>query len=185
MKRILFSALLLTLSIGVGYAQRMTDKLDRGVVAVPANGGNFVSWRIMGEEYYDTEYNLYRDGVKVNASPLKVSNYSDTKGTASSQYQVAAVVRGVEQEKSAAVTRWSNQYFDIPMPPAYDRTGAVVSNDNATGYALNDVSLADVTGDGVTEFIVKRNYQGGVNNAANTTRFNHYECVNMKGERLW
>ena len=59
--------------MGVGYAQRMTDKLDRGVVAVPANGGNFVSWRIMGEEYYDTEYNLYRDGVKVNASPLKVS----------------------------------------------------------------------------------------------------------------
>ena len=185
MKRILFSALLLTLSMGVGYAQRMTDKLDRGVVAVPANGGNFVSWRIMGEEYYDTEYNLYRDGVKVNASPLKVSNYSDTKGTASSQYQVAAVVRGVEQEKSAAVTRWSNQYFDVPMPPAYDRTGAVVSNDNATGYALNDVSLADVTGDGVIEFIVKRNYQGGVNNASNTTRFNHYECVNMKGERLW
>ena len=59
-----------------------------------------------------------------------------------------------------------------------------LSGDNAV-VALNDVSLADVTGDGITEFIVKRNYQGGVNDAANKTRFHHYECINIKGERLW
>ena len=93
--------------------QRTTDLLDRGLVAVPASsgGGNFVSWRIFGEEYYDTEYNLYRDGTKINDAPLKVSNYQDAGGNVNSTYQVAAVVRGVEQEKCAAVKSWSQQYL--------------------------------------------------------------------------
>ena len=53
------------LSIGVAKAQRVTDKLDRGLVAIPANtnggsgSGNFVSWRIFAEEYYGVTYNLY------------------------------------------------------------------------------------------------------------------------------
>ena len=35
------------------WAQRTTDKLDRGLVAVPSGSGSFVSWRIFAEEYYD------------------------------------------------------------------------------------------------------------------------------------
>ena len=87
-------ALLGLVSVGA-TAQRVTDKLDRGLVAVPSGSGSFVSWRIFGEEYYDTEYNLYRDGVKVNDKPLSVSNYTDAAGKVGSKYQVAAVVRGV------------------------------------------------------------------------------------------
>jgi hypothetical protein len=70
---------------GNAQAQRMTDKLDRGLVAVPSGSGSFVSWRIFGEEYYDTEYNLYRDGQKVNDTPLRISNYVDTNGKAGSK----------------------------------------------------------------------------------------------------
>ena len=99
----------------IASAQRTTDQLDRGVVAVPSGSGSFVSWRIFGEEYYDTEYNLYRNGVKVNETPLKVSNYTDSQGRAGSKYQVAAVVRGVEQEKSAEVARWNAQYKDVTI----------------------------------------------------------------------
>ena len=137
----------------VAMAQRATDVLDRGLVALPSGSGNFVSWRIMGEEYYDVEYNLYRDGVKLNPVPLKVSNFTDNKGTAASKYQVAPVVRGVEQEKCAEVTRWNNGYLDIPMQPVINRNGQNVTSN----YTLNDVSLADVNGDGISEFIVKRN----------------------------
>jgi len=168
------------LSGGV-FAQRTTDKLDRGLVALPGSGGTYVSWRIMGEEYYDVEYNLYRDGVKLNETPLKVSNYTDAGGTGSSKYQVAAVVRGVEQEKSAAVTRWNNGYLDIPMQPVINRAGA-----NATSnYTLNDVSLADVDGDGVSEFIVKRNSNTAREYATNKTDFHRLECYDIKGKRLW
>ena len=179
MKKILLSAFLLMSA--AGYAQRTTDLLDRGVVAVPSGSGNFVSWRIMGEEYYDTQYNLYRDGVKVNSTPLTVSNYTDTGGSASSQYQVAAVVRGVEQEKSTAVTRWANNYLDIPMQAVINRNGADVTAD----YTLNDVSLADVDGDGVAELIVKRNSGTILDYASNKYSFHRLECYNIKGDRLW
>lgn len=165
----------------VAMAQRVTDKLDRGLVALPSGSGNFVSWRIMGEEYYDVEYNLYRDGVKLNAVPLKVSNYTDTKGTSSSKYQVAAVVRGVEQEKCAEVTRWNNGYLDIPMQPVINRNGQVVTSN----YTLNDVSLADVDGDGISEFIVKRNSNTAREYSTNKYDFHRLECYTITGKRLW
>ena len=44
--------MLALLSVTAVQAQRFTDKLDRGVVAVNTTGGVFVSWRIQAEEYY-------------------------------------------------------------------------------------------------------------------------------------
>ena len=134
MKKILLLAtMLLTLATGAN-AQRTMDKLDRGLVAVPSEGGTFVSWRIFGEEYYDTEYNLYRDGVKINDKPLHVSNFTDAGGKASSQYQVAAVVRGVEQAKCNAVSRSSVQYKQFAVKSLYSRRGTNITSD----YNIND-----------------------------------------------
>ena len=165
----------------VAMAQRATDVLDRGLVALPSGSGNFVSWRIMGEEYYDVEYNLYRDGVKLNPVPLKVSNFTDNKGTAASKYQVAPVVRGVEQEKCAEVTLWNNGYLDIPMQPVINRNGQNVTSN----YTLNDVSLADVNGDGISEFIVKRNSNTAKEYSTNKYDFHRLECYTITGKRLW
>ncbi len=159
-------------------AQRTTDKLDRGLVAVPSGNGSFVSWRIFGEEYYDTEYNLYRDGELI-AGPLSVSNYTDAAGKSGSKYQVAAVVRGVEQAKCAEVTRLSQQYIQFAVKDVYSRSGANITSD----YSINDIALADVDGDGVSEFIMKRNYVDG--SSVDATAFNLLECYNIKGDRLW
>jgi hypothetical protein len=157
----------------------MTDKLDRGLVAIKQTTGVYISWRIFGEEYYDVTYNLYRDGTKLNATPLTASNYTDATGTLQSTYTVTPISQGKEQEPCAAVSVWANPYIDIAMPAAYDRTGAKVHSGDG-GYILNDVSLGDVTGDGITEFIVKRNYSGSeLNTMGNTTRFHHYECIDL------
>ena len=179
MKKRLFVATLLFMFVIGAFAQRTTDMLDRGLVAVPSGSGAFVSWRIFGEEYYDTEYNLYRNGQKVNDTPLKVSNYVDANGKAGSKYQVAAVVRGVEQAKSAEVTRLGQQYIQFAVKNVKDRKGNDITND----YSINDIALADVDGDGVSEFIVKRNYVDG--SSVNATAFNLLECYNIKGDRLW
>lgn len=198
MKRILLSLLLLSGGANIPYilynnsggslhAQRPTDLLDRGLVAVPANtnggsgSGNFVSWRIFGEEYYDVTYNLYANGSLLKEG-LTVSCFSHAAGTATTVYQVAAVVKGVEQAKSREVTRWNSGYLDIPVATVTDREG----NDVTSQYILNDVSLGDVDGDGVVEFLVKRNYTGSdLNTTDNTTRFHHYECYRLDGTRLW
>ena len=180
MKRILTTALALVVTLS-GFAQRTTDKLDRGLVAVPSGSGSFVSWRIFGEEYYDVEYNLYRNGTKLNATPLKVSNYTDAGGGAGAKYQVAAVVRGVEQEKCEAVTRLNQQYIEFAVGKLYSRRGTDITND----YVINDIALADVDGDGVAEFLVKRNYGPDGSSVANDSAFNCIECYNIKGDRLW
>jgi rhamnogalacturonan endolyase len=40
------------------YGQRQMENLDRGLVAVQVSKGVFVSWRIMGQEWNNTQYNL-------------------------------------------------------------------------------------------------------------------------------
>ena len=129
-------------------AQRHTDKLDRGLVAVPgSSGGYFVSWRVFGEEYYGVTYNLYANGTKI-ASNLKVSSYTHSGGNANTKYQVAPVVNGIEQAKCDEVTPWAGSagqgMLTIPVAAPTDRDG----NDASAYYTLNDVSIGDLDGDG-------------------------------------
>lgn len=168
-------------------AQRRTERLDRGLVATPSGTSTLVSWRIFAEEYYDTEYNLYRDGQQV-ATGLKVSNYLDREGTPTSRYQVAAVVRGTEQTLSDEVVRWTADpngvgYHDIVVKPVYARGGTDVTTSHQ--YFLNDISLTDVTGDGVTEFLVRRLNGLDLTQMTNDSCFSQIECYTMSGERLW
>ena len=151
-RKLLTITLLLTIAT-ISFAQRNTDHLDRGLVAVPATSGsgNLVSWRVFGEEYYDVSYNLYCDGTQI-AKNLSASNYTHTSGTATSKYQVAAVVRGTEQAKCDVVTRWNNGMLTIPVQKITGRDGTDVT----ANYTLNDISLGDLDGDGIVEFIVKR-----------------------------
>jgi len=179
MKKTLLTLFLLVCICTVGLAQRVTDKIDRGLVAVPASSGNFVSWHVFGEEYYDVTYNLYCNGSLL-AQNLRVSSYSHSGGNSSSKYQVAAVVRGVEQEKSAAVTRWEGGMLTIPVSVPTDRNG----NDASSHYTLNDVSIGDLDGDGIVEFIVKRKCDA-VTDLTNKTMFHQLDCYDHKGNRLW
>ena len=175
-------------------AQRVTDQLTRGLVAIPqgdktgqdsrygmSGTGIFVSWRILPTEYYDTKYNVYRNGQKV-AEGLTVSNYQDDGGTTSATYRVVPVIRGTERSDLAAECKpWEHQYWEIPVLPVVSRNGDVLS-----GYTLNDCSVADVDGDGQMEFVVKRrNDSGNIREVSNKTDFNLHECYKMDGTRLW
>jgi len=176
-------------------AQRTMDKLSRGLVATIAQSGkgNFVSWRVLGEEYYDVTYNLYADGSLI-AKNLTVSNYEHSEGTTTTQYSVAPVVKGVEGEKCAAVTRFAESsyysltkfytgFLKITGATMTSRTGA----DITANYEFNDVVLADLDGDGMPEIIAKRLYTGspGVSDATNTSAYNRIEAYNVGGNRLW
>lgn len=178
--RKVFLTLVLMMTAALGFAQRFTDKIDRGLVAVPsATSGNFVSWRVLGEEYYDVTYNLYCNGSKI-AENLQVSSYNHSSGNASSKYQVAAVVRGVEQAKSAEVTRWNNGVLTIPVQKITGRDGTDVTSH----YTLNDISLGDLDGDGIVEFIVKRPCDVAAD-VKQKNCFHVLDCYDHKGNRLW
>ena len=193
MKKLLLMALLGLMTVGA-QAQRVTDKLNRGLVAIPQGdndgvdgayipqgSGIFLSWRKLPTEYFDTKYNLYRDGAKI-ASDLTVTNYQDNSGKRTSTYKVVPVVGGMEiADRAAECKPWTHQYWEIPVKPVVNRNGKTV-----TAYSLNDCSVADVDGDGEMEFVVKRrNDSGNLRQASNRTDFNLHECYKMNGTRLW
>ncbi len=183
-KSILLCGLLLS-SLTV-MAQRTTDVLDRGLVVVPAQsgGGNFVSWRIQSDEYYDVTYNVYSNGTLI-AKDLKTSNYSDKSGSASTTYQIAAVVRGVEKEKCTAVQRWSSSYKEIKLTHEGIKSTLVP----------NDACCADVDGDGELEILMKfdnndevtQSYPklGPVVDGVSTGEYSIFEVLKQDGTRLW
>jgi hypothetical protein len=169
MKKGLFLRMLALAGVSTVQAQRFTDDLKRGLVAVPTGSSgnsttNFVSWRKLADEYYDVTYNLYKDGKKV-ASGLNVTCYNDgSNAYPTTYYKVAAVVNGVEQAKCDSVTPWTQDvyklgdhrfctgYIDIPLDTVYDRAG----NDVTVNYEANDAEVADLDGDGEMEIIIKR-----------------------------
>ena len=179
------SALALLVSMGAN-AQRFTDKLDRGLVAVKTTKGVYCSWRIQADEYYDVKYNLYRDGTRVNAEPLDVSNFTDTSGSESSQYTVKAVLNGVEQQASKAATVFKSNYKEIKIK--HD------ASLKAT-YEPNDACCADVDGDGEVEILMKFNNKeegeqlypknGPTINGVATKEYSMLACLKQDGTVLW
>ncbi len=171
-------ALIITATLSV-HAQRNMDKLDRGLVAMKTSSGVFCSWRIYGEEYYDVTYNIYRDGTKLNSEPLSVSNYTDAGGSTSSSYQVEAVVRGVAQGKSKAVTPWAQNYLELTMDH-----GSLTST-----YIPNDACCADVDGDGEIEILLKFDNQSWAGTSYQKAGYNGEYCImevyKLNGKKLW
>ena len=169
MKKNIFWALMLLLVSQAAMAQRFTDNLDRGLVVVPTGAAgssktNLVTWRRLANEYFDVKYNLYKDGSLLK-SGLTTTSYADnSNGLPTTKYQVAAVVNGVLQAKSTAVTAWNQYvsktentrcatgYLDIPLAAVYSRSGEDITDH----YSPNDAEFADLDGDGQLEMIIKR-----------------------------
>ncbi|MBR6287459.1 MAG: rhamnogalacturonan lyase [Bacteroidaceae bacterium] len=175
-------------------AQRKTDQLDRGLVAVKVSSGVYVSWRVQADEYYGVTYKLYRNGALI-AQNLYASNYTDAGGSASSTYTVAAVKNGVEKQACAAVATWQNQSLEIPVSNVQARSGVTVWKQNdpssaMANYTINDISLGDVDGDGKIDFIVKRKNQTDQDNLFPVNNYQMYCQIEVYAStinygRLW
>lgn len=135
MKKILFMMLAMALSSSFVSAQRLQQKLGRGVVAVNRSGStirtnvtsaggtntSLISWRKLAQEPEGTTYNVYRRAAgteawtKMNSTPLKVTNFTPSALTNNTEYAVTAIVNGVEGEKSHPflykTQSWPNVWF--------------------------------------------------------------------------
>ncbi|GIP44229.1 rhamnogalacturonan endolyase YesW [Paenibacillus sp. J45TS6] len=163
---------------------RQMEYLDRGVVAVKADTGVFVSWRLLGTEGSGVTFNVYRDGVKVNATPIMNStNLQDSAGTTSSKYTVRAIVNGAEQAASSAVSVWGSNYLSVPLSkPSAGTTPDGVSYT----YSANDASAGDLDGDGKYELIVKWDPSNSKDNSqSGYTGEVFIDAYKLDGTRLW
>ena len=134
-------------------AQRQLEKLNRGLVAVKTSSSQiFLSWRVLGSDPDNVAFNLYRDGVKLNATPITTAtNYTDPTASATT-YTVKTVIDNVETGETNSASVWSTNYLEIPM----NVPAAMTMPDGSTcTYSPNDCSVGDVDGDGEFELVVK------------------------------
>lgn len=167
------------------HAARYMEKLDRGVVAVHRGGSQvYIGWRMLGTESASIGYNVYRNAIKLNTSPITGStNYIDNGGSLSSTYRVVAVIGGVEQELSDPVGVWNDFYRDIPL----QRPAGVTAPDGYTcSYSPNDASVGDLDGDGQYEIILKWEPSNAKDNAQEGYTGNVYlDAYELNGTLLW
>ena len=181
---VLLPAFLLEQKTASTAAPRQMENLNRGLVAVKVNDGVFVSWRLLGTESSSVGFNLYRNGTKVNSSPITDStNYLDTAGTSASTYFVRAVRNGVEQQPSGSVGVWTHNYLDVPIQKP---DGGVTPDGVSYTYFAGDASVGDLDGDGDYEIVLKWDPTNAKDNAQSGYTGNVYlDAYEMDGTRKW
>lgn len=163
---------------------RQMEYLDRGLVAVKVDKGVFLSWRLLGTEDPSISFNVYRDGVKLNSSPITSStNYVDADGTENSTYYVRAVSGSKELAPSDKVGVWGKNYLSVPLQiPA----GGTTPDGVAYTYSANDASVADLDGDGKYEIILKWDPSNSKDNSqSGYTGDVIIDAYKLDGTRLW
>ncbi len=165
--------------------QSYMENLGRGLVGI-STGTNkvFLSWRLLGTDPASMTFNLYRNGTKVNAAPLNVTNYTDTAGATNATYQVRPVLNGVEQAASNTLTGvWTTPYLTINLQPPAGGTGP---DGVAYTYSPSDCSVGDVDGDGEYEIILKWDPTNSKDNSQSGNTGDVYlDCYKLNGARLW
>jgi|SRR5690554_2974253 len=185
-KELLGKTLMFTLCAGLSFsaavslaAPKQAEYLDRGVVALPSGNGIFISWRMLGDDPNNISFNVYRNGARVNGSPITDStNFYDGSGTTSAAYTVRPIVNGQELQANPAKPTWSNPYWAINL----DRP----NGGSDYSYSPGDASVGDVDGDGEYEVILKWDPSNQKDNSqAGVTGNVYIDAYKLDGTRLW
>ncbi|MEK4063333.1 MULTISPECIES: rhamnogalacturonan lyase family protein [unclassified Paenibacillus] len=163
---------------------RNMERLDRAPVAVTTSGGNYISWRMLGLDPDFIAFNVYRDGIKLNASPLTGStNLLDAKGTDSSEYTIKSVINGSEQLASEAFGVWQQQYLSVPLEKPAD---SYTKDGQPYTYSAGDASVGDLDGDGKYEIVMLWSPSKSKDNShSGYTGIVYMDAYKLDGTRLW
>lgn len=176
-----------------GAAPRQMENLTRGLTVANVGSGVLVSWRLLGTEAPDTEFNLYRDGEKIaSIGKTAGTNYLDKDGKATSKYAVAAVSGGKEGEKVAAevVFTDSKKEGSVSFPYKVLKLDVPASQKMPDGstcnYTPNDMSVGDLDGDGQLDLVLKWDPSNAQDNSKDGyTGSVFVDGMKLDGTRLW
>ncbi|MFC0181305.1 rhamnogalacturonan endolyase [Pseudarcicella hirudinis] len=165
-------------------AQRLMEKLNRGMIAVRTNDSQvYIGWRLLGNDPSGISFNLYRGNIKINSTPIiNTTNFIDNTSS-SNVYTLKPVINGVELTLSESATIWNQQYLEIPLQiPA----GGTTPDGVAYTYNANDCSVGDLDGDGEYEIILKWDPSNSKDNSQSGYTGNVYlDAYKMNGSQLW
>ncbi len=191
MKQLLIFTAFALLGIGLqaqtqyDYSKLSTERLNRGVVAVrTADGKVAVSWRTLMSDAKGQPYDVYRNGVKLNAEPLTTGGtffIDEHPIDGDATYEVRIPTKaphsapdGISNTIEAPSGAVGGAFLLIPLQKPEGR------------YTANDASVGDVDGDGQYEIFLKWEPWNAHDNAHDGyTDPVFIDCYRLDGTRLW
>ena len=165
------------------------EQLGRGVVVCRTANGDSVSigWRYLEEDSRTTAFNVYRDGKKVNKTPITGATYLKQPYEGVATYEVRTVDNGKESHRKDGRYTLKDDapkgYLSIPLDMP---EGGQTPDGRRYGYSANDASVGDVDGDGEYEIILKWEPSNARDNAHDGYTGNVlFDCYRLDGTRLW
>ena len=167
---------------GMDNIQR--ERLDRGVVAIRQDAGHVVvSWRTLYSDKKGEPFDIYRNGVKLNAEPLTKGGtfYVDDKPIdGDATYEIRG---GSRDGKFTLAANAPEGYLPIRLQKPADGT---TPDGRTYSYSPNDASVGDVDGDGLYEIILKWSPSNERDNShGGFTGNTLFDCYRLDGTRLW
>lgn len=163
------------------------ESLTRGVVAVPVAKGVMVSWRSLVKDDASMTFDVLRDGVKINDTPLHITNFVDSNGTPGATYTVTCFVGDTEVD-SYSTKAWDSTYMTVHLdrPEGGTSPAGGAKEQREYTYTPDDVSVGDVDGDGEYEFVVKWHPTNAADNSHTRYTGNTLlDCYKIDGTKLW
>ena len=159
------------------------EQLDRGVVAIPQQGQVIVSWRTLTSDVAGTPFDIYRNGVRLNAEPLTTGGtfFIDPQPLAG---EATYEVRGGGKDGAFTLRADAPQGY---LPVKLQRPAEGQTPDGRTyTYSANDASVGDVDGDGQYEIFLKWDPSNAHDNAHDGyTGPTLFDCYRLDGTLLW
>ena len=171
----LFMAVMMLLPMTMN-AQRIQQKLGRGVVAVNNNGSVTVTWRRLAQEPEDGTYHIYINGVKAASTTHNYWKTTSSNVPAGAKVTVSLVNnKGEEQAMSVPFEMKNYDMRNIFVDINFEKGGSPLkSADFNTAF----VWPIDLDGDGEMDYVVNRK--------SNSNGLDCYvEGYLRTGEHLW
>ena len=132
----------------IGTEAPAEEYSDRAMVAVKAEDGVFVSWRLYEEDSDNISFTLKRNGSTVYTGSN--TSFMDVAGRAGDTYTLTAS-EGISAG-GESTSAWEQEYqeFELEVPASQ-----TMPNGDVAAYMSNDLSVGDLDGDGELELIVK------------------------------
>ena len=172
------------------FGKLKKETLGRSFVAVRESEGMVnLSWRYRSSDPLDIAFDIYRDGEKINKTPLgEATFFKDADAPDGALHYELRVAGKATGEVGTTVQCLLPEetplgYINIPLniPPA----GVTLAGQEYT-YQANDASVGDVEGDGEYEIILKWDPSNAHDNAHDGYTGNVYiDCYKLSGEHLW
>ncbi len=167
------------------FSKIQMEELGRGVVAVRESPEKVVvSWRYLTQDPEHQQFDVYRDGQKINKKPISDVTFwvDEYAGTSTVKYEVKAA-SGSIPGSYVLPQDVPIGYINIPLnvpERMVDEFGKEYT------YNANDVTIGDVDGDGQYEIILKWDPSNSRDNSQDgLTGATLIDCYKLDGTQLW